>query len=228
MENWKQIKGLKNSFISDLGRYKLIKKNSEIITFGGNANGYLRVEVEYVHRLVAEYFCEKKEGCNIVNHLNGIKTDNRAINLEWTTYEGNNRHAFESGIRTTFGEGHWKSTSIENVHRIYTLKKEGKKVKDIMSLMPLTRKAIHDIFHGKNWRYEYEKEFGSKFKSPGIASGANCHNAIQESKVIEIYSMKKEGQTIAGISRKLALNYGTVKGIFNGKNWKHLYKQYFP
>jgi len=227
MEQWKKIQGVKNSYISDLGRYRLIDDSSELITTGRLSGEYLRVSEDYIHRLVAQYFVEKPEGCNIVNHLNGIKTDNRAVNLEWTTYAGNNQHAFQTGLRTTFGEGHWKSTSIENVRAIYALKREGKKVKDIMVLIPITRRAIHDIFHGKNWRHEYEKEFGKKFEAPKTASGSGCHNSIPESKVIEIYSLKKSGSTIAEISRALELNYGTVKCIFNGKNWKHLYRQHF-
>ena len=43
-----------------------------------------------VHRLIAETFLERREGCNVVDHLNGIRTDNRAENLRWTTPYGNN------------------------------------------------------------------------------------------------------------------------------------------
>lgn len=228
MEKWKEVIGKDGQFISDLGRYKIVKSDSEIIKIGCLVKtGYRKIGVLYVHRIVAEYFCEKKQGCDIVNHLNGVKDDNRAVNLEWTTYEGNNIHAFESGLRKTFSEGHWKSTTIENVYKIYALKKEGKKVKDIVSLIPLTRKAIHDIFHGKNWRHEYFKVFGEKYKAPGIASGENCTRAIPEKMVIKIYDLKKQGLSIAEISRELSLNYGTTKCIFNGKNWRHLYKQHF-
>ena len=50
------------------------------------------------HRVVAAHFCEKKEGCNIVNHKNGIKRDNRAFNLAWTTPSGNSLHSFSIGL----------------------------------------------------------------------------------------------------------------------------------
>lgn len=52
-----------------------------------------------VHRLVAAAFCERSEGCNVVNHLDNDPENNRADNLEWTTQQGNIRHAIRQGRR---------------------------------------------------------------------------------------------------------------------------------
>lgn len=51
-----------------------------------------------VHRLIAEAFCKRSAGTTEVNHINGVKSDNRAENLEWVTHGENLRHAFENGL----------------------------------------------------------------------------------------------------------------------------------
>lgn len=48
-----------------------------------------------VHRLVAEVYLRNYKGYPVVNHKNGIKSDNRADNLEWCTVSQNTKHAFE-------------------------------------------------------------------------------------------------------------------------------------
>lgn len=59
-----------------------------------------RAKHELVHRLVALAWIPNPDGLPQINHLNAIKSDNRAENLEWCTASGNRRHAFGKGLIT--------------------------------------------------------------------------------------------------------------------------------
>ena len=51
-----------------------------------------------VCRLVASTYLLPEPDKPVVNHLNGIKTDDWYGNLEWTTTKENTRHAWKNGL----------------------------------------------------------------------------------------------------------------------------------
>lgn len=57
-------------------------------------------ETTTLHKLIATYFVTNDDPIKntIVNHINGVKEDNHADNLEWTTHLGNAKHAIENGL----------------------------------------------------------------------------------------------------------------------------------
>lgn len=62
---------------------------------------------ELIHRIVATLYVPKIEGKDFVNHKNGNKLDNRAINLEWTNRSENQKHAYQLGLqKPKYGKNH--------------------------------------------------------------------------------------------------------------------------
>lgn len=70
-------------------------------------DGYLRITLTnngkrksyYVHRLVARTYLKDYDEQLQVNHINGIKTDNRVENLEMVTLKENIKHSIETGLK---------------------------------------------------------------------------------------------------------------------------------
>lgn len=50
------------------------------------------------HRTIARTFIDNPDNKPEVNHLNGIKTDNRISNLEWATHRENTDHSWKCGL----------------------------------------------------------------------------------------------------------------------------------
>lgn len=104
MEEWKQIEGYENYYISSHGRVYSTNYGGRILKpwLDGKHN-YLQVGLsknnkvhkESIHRLVALAFIPNVDNKPEVNHKDYDSTNNHVNNLEWVTREENMRHCFE-------------------------------------------------------------------------------------------------------------------------------------
>lgn len=119
-------------------------------------NGYVTVALvindvtknTYLHRIIAEAFVPNPNNYSVVNHINGLKTDNRIENLEWCTSSHNNKHAIDNGLRTAANSCLDKEVSL----KILELKKSGKTQKEIAEHLNLSISTVGGFLRGRSYK----------------------------------------------------------------------------
>lgn len=95
--NWRDIPGHAGYQVSDTGQVRN-SRTGHVLKPQAYPNEYVGVQLGkgpryLVHRLVAIAFIPGDQALQ-VNHKNGKRDDNRAINLEWVSCSENHRHSY--------------------------------------------------------------------------------------------------------------------------------------
>lgn len=111
-EIWKDVVGYEGIYmVSNLFNIKSIRNNKyrakveKILKFHFNGHYYGvklyrdgKSKYHKIHKIYADAFLPNPENKPFVNHINGIKTDNRIENLEWVTASENQKHSYRIGL----------------------------------------------------------------------------------------------------------------------------------
>lgn len=168
---WKPCPGLEKHYkISDCG--EIIKTTSTHKTFPVGMTmktqmghrGYLHLCVSVdgvrstikVHRLVALAFLDAPPpNAREVNHKNGIKTDNRACNLEWCTRSENILHAYRMGLKDPMGgerSPHAKITAKQAREIMWRVKDNGETRIAVSADYGISMSSVSRIVRGSTWK----------------------------------------------------------------------------
>ena len=173
-EIWKDIRGYENRYqVSNFGRVKslyyqyisgkykqtLRVKPEYMMSQTTNVYGYKRIgltkngiQKNYsVHRLVAQEFISNPMNLPQVNHLNGIKSDNRVENLEWVTEKENVIHSFRVlGHKPSYGR---RKINNNIIRKIKTDLLNGMSGTDVSKKYKLSPGNISLIKNNKIWEH---------------------------------------------------------------------------
>lgn len=147
------------AFNPKIGFYKRMLKLKPKLT----KHGYFVVTLQnnkikkqkFIHRLIAENFIENKDDKPMVNHVNGIKIDNRIENLEWVTASENTQHAYDTGLNQILRGEKSSQAKITKliVKEIFHLKDKGFNQCKIANKFNLSQSHVSNILRKKYWSH---------------------------------------------------------------------------
>lgn len=174
-EIWRKIPGYEKYEASNLGRIRSSffahVNGPRVLRPCKDRAGYLLValwrnnsqKTQKVHRLVALAFkkIKKLDTKLYVNHIDGVKDNNRVTNLEAATPLENSRHAIEIGLVDKKGSKHPNAKLVEKeVLSIYKLLKETSFThKKIGEMFGVSRATVSDLSRGKRWGHFYKEHY---------------------------------------------------------------------
>jgi len=219
IEEWKFCKKYPGYQFSSLGKMKT--PTGYISKANPHPSGYIYVSVKlenkttitkFLHTIIAETFLENPENKPCVNHINGIRTDNRVSvnleynNLEWVTIaENNQRKIFPSKTN---------STNIE----VIQFNKDGEEIKTWRSISEISLYFKSDkINYYLDSNKEYENSFWERKLQIQILPGEKWTTINYKERLINVSSEGRVKRSTGRITYGSKNDCGYMSFYFQGK-----------
>lgn len=211
--NWKPTVGYEHRYlVSDCGKVWDRKHDREVSQVLTGVPEYLYVNLQSsekrklvrVHRLVAEAFCQKEEGKDVVDHIDQNNKNNHYSNLRWTCHKGNMRNT-KVNRKTDTG-----ALIVEVVEKKY-----GEAQPHLANIYGKMRNYSLS-FEDAMFEYDYKRETGQEYsewidyiEQKYEASG----NKISMQELVEQYGHDKET-----VKHRLQTGW-TLEEVMSGHKW---------
>jgi len=235
-EIWKDVKGFEGKYqVSSIGRVRSLDRITTdhlgrsyftkgrimklILIKGYHYVGLSeRVTKNFqVHRLVAFAFLGIDQSRTTVNHINGIKNDNRVENLEWANYSEQIIHCVKTGLRPK-SVGEKSNLAKLSQETIYKIRKEYKTgfftMKELALRHGTSMGNISNIVHCYTWKFlKEERLLGIKSKMPHKRFKLNLHELPA---IWHLFYVSK--MTYVEIGNIFEYNRGTITRVIKEKD----------
>lgn len=148
--------------VYESGRVYSVLRN-RLMSVRINPKGYNRINLgpknkqfNYLqHRLIAELFIPNPENKPQINHINGIKTDNRLENLEWCTAAENMKHAKDTGLIWHPKGQETHNSKLKNAHVFFirSMINMGFNQSELANLFSINQSIVSRIKNKQNWQH---------------------------------------------------------------------------
>lgn len=230
--NITEISGFEDYLVSDCGKVYSTKFNRfKERKLTPDKNGYLTVSLSpdggltrktfKVHRLVAQAFIKKDIDELEVNHLNGVKSDNRVENLELVTHSDNMSHASSTDLLhkgEMVSQSKYTEKQIREVCRL--LRDPTIFIREVAEATGVSYSICSSIYNGQKWKHIAE-EYDFPGKRPRGRTGS-----LSDEDVVEVCHRLNRKQKMTQIARETGLSYYKILRVKNNTTYSEITNQH--
>lgn len=107
----------------------------------------------YIHRILAELFIPNPDNKAEVNHIDGNKTNNSLINLEWATHQENLQHAHRTGLIKNLPRGERSHFAKLTESQVREIKRSVRSARTLAQVYGIAHQNIQKIKNGQSWAH---------------------------------------------------------------------------